>query len=319
MSDELLSLAVRALRDEVNGKSDHARDTEALIVERSGQGARTFGFPARLGLAALLVGTTVWAGGGGIAQFASELSERFQGDADQAVADQGAAAPRKNTANAPLAALPEAGAASVPPAETDGVDEHEAGREHGAGPEPSSVMVSKGWSEASSRRGSSASVEGAAAVERRVGAGLPIEAHAHPREKQRVAGSEQTAPVVASAVGARSESADGASGTSLGEATSQGVTQDSIGSSAQELDAYGRAHRLHFVVGDFTGALAGWNAYLGKYPHGTLALEARFNRALCLVRLGQNTRARLELEPFANGSFGSYRRAESQRLIEQLR
>jgi hypothetical protein len=82
-----------------------------------------------------------------------------------------------------------------------------------------------------------------------------------------------------------------------------------------EWDLYGRAHRAHFV-GDAPGrALAAWDAYLAAYPHGVFAPEARYNRALCLLRLGRRADATRALRPFADGRFGGYRRAEAEALL----
>src|SRR5690606_24498905 len=52
------------------------------------------------------------------------------------------------------------------------------------------------------------------------------------------------------------------------------------------LERYRRAHELHFGKRDFAAALAAWDDYLRAAPHDTFALEARYNRAVCLVRLG---------------------------------
>lgn len=47
-------------------------------------------------------------------------------------------------------------------------------------------------------------------------------------------------------------------------------------------------------------------------------LEALYNRALCLVRLGQHDAALAALTPFASGAHGAYRKAEAERLIDAL-
>ena len=57
-------------------------------------------------------------------------------------------------------------------------------------------------------------------------------------------------------------------------------------------DLYERAHDLHFKRRDYTSALAAWDQYLTLAPSGSLALEARFHRGVCLVRLGRNDEAR---------------------------
>ena len=64
-------------------------------------------------------------------------------------------------------------------------------------------------------------------------------------------------------------------------------------------------------------ALSGWNAYLQAAPGGRLATEARYNRAICLLRLGRDAEARQALEPFASGKFG-YRQNEARELLEEL-
>ena len=88
--------------------------------------------------------------------------------------------------------------------------------------------------------------------------------------------------------------------------------------SASEL-LYTRAHELHFRGHDPAAALAAWDAYLAAEPTGTFAIEARYNRALCLVRLGQLADARRALEPFAHGDVEhGYRQPDAARLIERI-
>ncbi len=86
-----------------------------------------------------------------------------------------------------------------------------------------------------------------------------------------------------------------------------------------DLEAYKKAHQLHFVAHDDAGALQAWDAYLAAFPNGTFAAEARYNRALCLLRLGRTLEARAALQPFADGKVaGGYRRQEAQALLDTL-
>lgn len=82
-------------------------------------------------------------------------------------------------------------------------------------------------------------------------------------------------------------------------------------------DLYRLAHEAHFGSQDYARALRGWEAYLQAAPRGRLATEARYNRAICLLRLGRDAEARQALEPFAKGLMG-YRQTEAQQLVEEL-
>ena len=81
---------------------------------------------------------------------------------------------------------------------------------------------------------------------------------------------------------------------------------------------FAEAHRLHFIDRDPARALAAWDRYLATAPNGRFAPEARYNRALALVRLGRVAEAKTELEAFARGTYGSYRRDEANALLEAL-
>jgi hypothetical protein len=83
-----------------------------------------------------------------------------------------------------------------------------------------------------------------------------------------------------------------------------------------ELDLFRRALALH--TAHDPAALPAWDAYLRVAERGVLVPEARYNRALCLVRLGRRAEARAALQPFARGEFGGYRRAEAEALLRAL-
>lgn len=84
-----------------------------------------------------------------------------------------------------------------------------------------------------------------------------------------------------------------------------------------ELTWYKQAHRAHFTDRDYARALAAWDQYLARAPRGTFALEARYNRAVALHRLGNRAAAIEALRPFADGAYGRYRQEEARQLIEQ--
>lgn len=94
----------------------------------------------------------------------------------------------------------------------------------------------------------------------------------------------------------------------------------SAGASSRDpaFELYKAAHRAHFVERDDARALTAWNAYLKAAPGGSFAMEARYNRALCLMRLGRGSEARTALEPFAQGRYGGYRQAEATKLLGAL-
>jgi TolA-binding protein len=81
---------------------------------------------------------------------------------------------------------------------------------------------------------------------------------------------------------------------------------------------YRRAHAAHFREGDVGAALEAYGEYLAGHPAGRFSVDARYNRALCLVRLGRVAEARETLEKFANGAYGGYRQADAQRLLGAL-
>lgn len=83
-------------------------------------------------------------------------------------------------------------------------------------------------------------------------------------------------------------------------------------------ELYRAAHRSHFVDRDPAAALTAWDRYLQAAPRGALVLEARYNRALALARLGRNVEAVSALEPFARGEYGPYRQAEARALVDKL-
>jgi len=83
---------------------------------------------------------------------------------------------------------------------------------------------------------------------------------------------------------------------------------------------YRRAHELHFHGGAPARTLAAWDAYLAAEPAGRFSIDARYNRALILIRLGRYAEARAALAPFARGEVepAGYHQAEAIQLVERL-
>jgi len=83
-----------------------------------------------------------------------------------------------------------------------------------------------------------------------------------------------------------------------------------------ELALFRRAQALH--TAHDPRAIAAWDAFLRVAGSSVLAPEARYNRALGLVRASRFEEARRALKPFAAGAYGSYRRQEAQDLLARL-
>jgi hypothetical protein len=117
------------------------------------------------------------------------------------------------------------------------------------------------------------------------------------------AGAQRAAPPVRSGIASQTTAA----------AAETGDSRD-----AQDLALYEAGHRAHFVDRDWGEALRAWDAYLAAEPDGRFVLEARYNRAIALVRLGHTAEARLALAPFARGQYGEYRMREAREILEAL-
>jgi hypothetical protein len=85
-----------------------------------------------------------------------------------------------------------------------------------------------------------------------------------------------------------------------------------------ELAAYRIAHNAHFRGTDPKAALAAWDSYLAKFPGGRMALDARYDRALVLVKLERWKEAREALAPFA-ATTSTYRKAEAAKILDAIR
>jgi hypothetical protein len=83
---------------------------------------------------------------------------------------------------------------------------------------------------------------------------------------------------------------------------------------------YLKAHELYFHDASYDKALVAWDDYLAKEPSGQFAIEARYNRALCLIHLSRFQDAHDALLPFADGEVApaGYRQDEAKRLEAKL-
>jgi tetratricopeptide (TPR) repeat protein len=100
--------------------------------------------------------------------------------------------------------------------------------------------------------------------------------------------------------------------------SAQAVAEAEPTGPSRDVTLYKTAHELHFGAQRYDEALRAWESYLAL-PSPTFTLEARYNRALCLLKLGHFEEARAALRPFAEGRvLGSYRRDQASRLIQAL-
>jgi hypothetical protein len=104
----------------------------------------------------------------------------------------------------------------------------------------------------------------------------------------------------------------------LPEASAPSADSPAPSEAHRELALYAAAHRAHFVDHDPTAALRAWDTYLAAAPSGRFAPEARYNRAIALLRLSRRAEARQALAPFASGAYGEYRREDASRLLRAL-
>jgi hypothetical protein len=83
-----------------------------------------------------------------------------------------------------------------------------------------------------------------------------------------------------------------------------------------ELALFRRAQTLHLAHDKL--AIEAWDAFLRVAPGSALAPEARYNRALGLIRAKRYSEAKDALAEFAEGKYGSYRKQEAKDLLARL-
>lgn len=84
-------------------------------------------------------------------------------------------------------------------------------------------------------------------------------------------------------------------------------------------ELYLLAHGAHFGGGDPEHALRAWETFLAAAPSDAFAPEARYNRAILLVKLERHMQALDALTPIACAPSGAYRQREARALIDRVR
>jgi hypothetical protein len=153
---------------------------------------------------------------------------------------------------------------------------------------------------------------------------VPPSAPRAPAASPALAGHEAPRPSTSPAATAvvkpldETRASDGAdAGAAPARVATEPVAPAGAAPATDEADAlYRAAHDRHFRGGNPAEAIAAWDAYLAKAPRGRFVPEARYNRALQLLRAGRRSEGLAALEPFARGAFGGYRQADAQKLLE---
>jgi TolA-binding protein len=117
-------------------------------------------------------------------------------------------------------------------------------------------------------------------------------------------------PPATSPVASSPSASAAASETLSARPPASGVPSDS--------DVYAHAHRLHFAGSDPASALSALDDYLMRFPDGRFAPDARYNRAIDLLKLRRYAEARAALQPFAVGAFGGYHRDDAGELLRTI-
>ncbi|WP_437995052.1 hypothetical protein WMF26_27185 [Sorangium sp. So ce185] len=288
MKDDVLREAARALREGADASVARRDETRARVMRslKAQRARRLTAVRVVVPLAAVLVGSAAWASAARWFPDAfHDIASQLGLSAAEPPRDPPAPPPRarsgpRHAADAPAPEAPEIAAPAPPEAEASAAPVAPA-------PPPPSLPTADPPVAPAPQRAPELAVA--------------------PRARPPVAPSAaRTAPSAARPAPARASASD-----------PQAIQRPPPGPDADAL--YQAAHRAHFVERDPASALSAWDAYLAAAPRGRFAVEAQYNRALCLVRLGRKDEAQRALEPFAQGSFGGYRQAESRSLLEAMR
>lgn len=290
MSDLDLMDAVRALRDEPHASPAPADATRMRILTtvRAARRRRIALVRATAVLLAASLGGVAWAAATGRLPPLSSVFSDASETVSEGASESGSASGR--------ASEPQSGSWTAPTQVADS-------------PVPERPTPTAGSAPSAAESASHEAGQGAPAA-----AGRPQASQTH-------AASTATATAIATATAAVIATAASAapsapSASPVASAAPPDAAEDAAQDPADTL--YHRAHALHFQSANWSAARAAWDAYLAAAPSGRFATFAHYNRALCLLRLGQLTEARRVLSLFASGAFGGYRRAEAQSLLDAL-
>jgi hypothetical protein len=279
-----LDRAFRALRETEDGHEPRAEETLARILRQVDREPLRKSLPARrvwlLAAAVLAVSTAAAARSGQLERVFRAFAWTGAGDSAPAISTTHAAGP----------AAPPSPASSI---------------EREISPPPAVPGTAPIEGAPSGPRAQAAASESAEAT------GL---AH-HPQEPVR-AKREPIAPAASAPAGRLRKT----SPASRSPSESAAAPSASAAASAKNPDdeAFARAHALHFHGADPAAALSAWDEYLRGFPAGRFAPEARYNRAIDLLKLGRTAEARDALQPFAEGALGDYRRDEARAILRSL-
>ncbi len=317
--DDLLAKATRELREAGDPPLPELRQTRRRIVEAAGRAEK----PSRRWVwlvgqlaAFLLAATALAATTGQLQPLIERVRDVFVGPPH--------VAPEETRSEPARARRPRPGSDARGDAPVSDVTSPAPSEPASASPEPLTVEGTPALraSAAEGLPGSGASVGGASMAS-------PTAASAAVASASITGPAPARQPTAAGAVASRAHGAGGPSEhdspTTAGTASAGSSSDDPVAGPAPadtadpDLAAYREAHRTHFVQRDARAALAAWDAYLAAHPRGSFVVEARYNRALCLVRLGRHDAARQALAPFAAGDVGGgYRRADASALLDAL-
>ena len=250
----------------------------------------------------ILAGGTALAATGHLPRSLAAAMRWFEGespaDSAQKVALDQAASPRSATTQAPRSIK-----SSTPPEVTD-LSSLEVAAEAEAVGNPSATSRAASSRPASSRAADSRPASSHSSAS---------QAAASSSVASRSASSRAVASGFAASGSAGSRPAGSRSVASRSSA-SRGADRELTGHEPG-LATYASAQRAQFHSADCAAAIRLYEDYLARAPSGALVAEARYNRSLCLIRLGRITEARRALDAFADGEFGDYRRSEATRLL----